>query len=285
MSIAAELIKWCGALCCLLGLAGLASALIAADAPLARFARRQIDRLDQRLRRQLLPARGRALFSAQVLGAACALAGTLISGERALLLSLPLIAFGPTLVLERMHAQRLRAIEAQIDGFTLAFSNAMRATSSIARALETVASSTTSPLRDELELTLRELRVGSTLEQALGDLGVRIGSAQLDATLSALLIGMRVGGDVPAILNDTATSLREIVRLQATLRAKTADGRVQAMVLAAFPVALAFGFDFLMPGYFAPLTHTGPGVMVLLTAAGSWITAVVLSRRVLAVQL
>lgn len=285
MSIPPELFKWCGALCCLLGMAGLARALIAHDAPLSRFARRQIDRLDQRLRRQLLPARGRVISGAQVLAAASAIAGTLLSAEHGLLLALPLIAFGPALVLERMQARRLRAIEAQIDGFTLAFSNAMRATSSIARALETVASSTASPLREELELTLRELRVGSTLEQALGDLGLRIGSAQLDATLSALLIGMRVGGDVPAILNDTATSLREIVRLQATLRAKTADGRVQAIVLAAFPVALAFGFDLIMPGYFAPLTHTGPGLMVLLTAAGCWVTAVVLSRRVLKVQL
>jgi len=132
---------------------------------------------------------------------------------------------------------------------------------------------------------LGELRVGSTLEQALGDLSVRVGSTQFDATISALLIGRRVGGDVPAILNDTATSLREIVRLQAVLRGKTADGRVQAVVLAAFPVVIAIGFDLAMPGYFAPLTDSWAGGMVMLVAGVSWIAAIVLSRRILMVQL
>jgi len=267
MTLDPAVLKWGAALCCLGGFAGIVYGLIATPAaPLARFAERQISLLDQRLRRQLLPPRGRALFAGQMLVGAGVLAAAFLSGERAVLLGLPLAVFAPTFVLARMHTQRMRAIEGQVDGFTLAFSNAMRATPSIARALETVASNTASPLREELELALRELRVGSTLEQALGDLGFRVGSAQFDATMSALLIGMRVGGNVPAILNDTATSLREIVRLQATLRAKTADGRIQATVLAAFPVVIAFGFDFIMPGYFSPLTKSGPGVMVLVTA-------------------
>jgi tight adherence protein B len=184
-----------------------------------------------------------------------------------------------------MQQQRAKLIEARIDGFTLAFANALRATPNIARALESVAVSVPSPLHEELELTLRELRVGSTLEQALSDLGARIGSSQFDATMSALLIGRRVGGNVPEILNDTAVSLREIVRLQSTLRAKTADGRVQALVLAAFPVAIAVAFDLLMPGYFGPLTQSFAGSVVLAVAGGCWIAAVLLSRKILMVEL
>ncbi len=286
MSFDVQLLKWCGALCCLGAISTLTRALIATpDAVLARFARQQSAQLDQRLRRQLLPPRGREIFAGQVLASAALCGAALLSGELSLLCALPVAVVGPTLVLTRMHTRRTHAIEGQIDGFTVALANAMRASPSIPRALESIAGTTTSPLREEIELTLRELRVGSTLEQALGDLGFRIGSAQFDATMSALLIGMRVGGDVPAILNDTATSLREIVKLQSTLRAKTADGRVQAMVLAAFPVLLAFGFDFIMPGYFSPLLRSGPGVMVALVAAGCWLGALVLARRVLAVQL
>jgi tight adherence protein B len=286
MNIELALLKWCGALCCLGAISALARALIATpDAVLARFARRHIARLDQRMRRQLLTPRGREIFTAQTLAGAALGAAALMSGELALLAAVPVVIVAPTLVLTRMHIQRRHAIEAQIDGFTVALANAMRASPSIPRALESVSGTTASPLREEIDLTLRELRVGSTLEQALGELGFRIGSAQFDATMSALLIGMRVGGDVPAILNDTAASLREIVKLQSTLRAKTADGRVQAMVLAAFPVLLAFGFDFIMPGYFSPLLRSGPGVMVALVAAGCWLGALVLARRVLAVQL
>jgi tight adherence protein B len=257
----------------------------APDAPGQRLANGQIAALDLRMRRQLLPPRGRVIFTAQLLAGVAVLATALFLGDPAWLLLLPLIAFAPVGVLMRMHAQRLAAIESRIDAFTLSFANALRATPNIARALESVAANMTSPLREELELTLRELRVGSTLEQALSDLGVRVGSSQFDATMSALLIGRRVGGNVPEILNDTAQSVREIVRLQSTLRAKTADGRIQAVVLGAFPVVIAVGFDLLMPGYFTPLTKSFAGTMVLVIAGACWLAAVAMSRRILAVQL
>jgi tight adherence protein B len=277
----------CAALvCCVGALLTTAWLLIGApNAPVLRLSLEQIAAIDQRMRRQLLQPQGKNIFTAQLLAAIVGIAVALFTGDPRWLMVVPAAAVAPTLVLTRMHTKRMRLIEARIDAFTLSFANALRATPNIARALETVAGSVPSPLHEELELTLRELRVGSTLDQALSDLGLRIGSSQFDATLSALLIGRRVGGNVPEILNDTATSLREIVRLQSTLRAKTADGRVQALVLAAFPVVIALAFDLLMPGYFRPLTQSFAGSMVLAVAGGSWIAAVIMSRKILMVQL
>jgi tight adherence protein B len=286
MILAPAVLKFAGLACCVGALLGGAWLLVGRPgAPVMRFSERQIAALDQRLRRQLLPPQGRTIYLGQLLAAGCTLAVALFSGNPRWLALLVVIAVMPTFVLVRMQNKRMKLIESRIDGFTLSFANALRATPNIARALETVAVSVPSPLYEELELTLRELRVGSTLEQALNDLGLRIGSSQFDATMSALLIGRRVGGNVPEILSDTAVSLREIVRLQATLRAKTADGRVQAIVLAAFPVIIAISFDLMMPGYFNPLTQSATGTMVLGTAGGCWIAAVVLSRKILAVQL
>lgn len=282
MSTVAALLKWLGLVSCAAALLGVLWLCIAApDAPLARLSTRHIHRLDQRMRRQLLEPCGRNIFIAQLAAAAAGLAGALFTGDARFLALVLLAAVAPTVVLGRMQHTRMKLLESRIDGFTLAFANALRATPNIARALETVAVSVPSPLHEELELTLRELRVGSTLEQALGDLGLRVGSTQFDATLSALLIGRRVGGNVPDILNDTAASLREIVRLRATLRAKTADGRVQSIVLAMFPVVIALGFDLLMPGYFRPLTESFGGTMVLTIAGACWLTAVLLSRKIL----
>ncbi|HET6333674.1 MAG TPA: type II secretion system F family protein [Polyangiales bacterium] len=279
-------LKWAGLACCVGALlSGAWLAVGMEGAPLMRFIQEQIAALDQRMRRQLLPPQGQSIVMGQLVGFVVAIAIALVLKDPRWLFLIPAIAVGPTLALMRMQHTRMRLIESRIDGFTLSFANALRATPNIARALETVAVSIPSPLHEELELTLRELRVGSTLEQALSDLGVRIGSSQFDATMSALLIGRRVGGNVPEILNDTATSLREIVRLQSTLRAKTADGRVQALVLAAFPVVIALAFDLLMPGYFGPLTRSFAGSMVLAIAGGSWIAAVILSRKILMVQL
>lgn len=279
------LIKWAGVIC-LTGASALQLQLhvMQPDSKLHAFMREQIAKLDQQLRRLFLPARGCSIVALQLVAAGALVLAVLWFKKPAWLGGLLPIAFAPRLILRRMQQKRTIAIEARIDAFTLAFANALRATPNIARALESVANSMPSPLRDELELALRELRVGSTLDQVLRDLGARIGSPRFDATVSALLIGRRVGGNVPEILNDTASTLREIVRLQATLRAKTADGRIQAIVLASFPVLLVIGFDLLMPGYFKPLTESVPGGLLLAGAGVAWIAALVLSRRILMVQ-
>lgn len=279
------LIKWAGVLCVLGAFAlQLQLHVMQPESQLHTWMHEQTASLDQQLRRLFLPANGRVIIVLQ-LAAAAALLFTVLWLKKPLWLSglLP-IAMAPRLVLLRMQKKRTVAIEIRIDAFTLAFANALRATPNIARALESVATSMPSPLRDELELALRELRVGSPLDQVLRDLGARIGSPRFDATISALLIGRRVGGNVPEILNDTAATLREIVRLQSTLRAKTADGRIQAIVLASFPVLLVIGFDLLMPGYFKPLTDSVTGVFLLAGAGVAWIAALALSRKILMVQ-
>jgi tight adherence protein B len=279
------LVKWAGILCVLGALAlQLQLQVMQPSSKLHAIMRERTAAVDLQLRRLFLPAYGRVIVVLQLLAAAVLLFAVLWFKEPRWLAALLPLALGPHAVLRRMQKKRTLLIEARIDAFTLAFANALRATPNIARALESVAISMPSPLRDELDLALRELRVGSPLDQVLRDLGVRIGSPRFDATISALLIGRRVGGNVPEILNDTAATLREIVRLQSTLRAKTADGRIQSVVLASFPVVLVIGFDLLMPDYFKPLTESVTGAILLVVAGLAWICALLLSRKILMVQ-
>jgi tight adherence protein B len=113
----------------------------------------------------------------------------------------------------------------------------------------------------------------------------RIQSAQLDATLAGLLIGRQIGGDLPKILETTAATLREMTRLQGVLRAKTAEGKVQLLVVAVFPAVLVAGFDALSPGFFDPLFGTTAGFFVIAICVVLWVVALLLARKVLAVSL
>jgi tight adherence protein B len=246
---------------------------------------RYIAHLDGRLRRLFLPQQGRAIAVTQLCAALFTLAAMLATRDALTLALLPIIALGPHVYLRRAEAHKLQKIEAKVDAFTVALSNALRATPNVARALSTVVTTMQAPLNQELELTLRDLRVGSTLDQALTDLSARVGSTTLDTTISALLIGRRVGGNVPEILAQTGASVREMSRLHAVLRAKTADGRVQAMVLAVFPIGVVFVFDLLSPGYFAPLTTTAVGSVIMALAGVFWLAALLLSRKIMKVEL
>lgn len=198
---------------------------------------------------------------------------------------IPAVIYGPRRYLEYQRAHRVVLIEQKLDGFVVALANALRASPSAGRALAMIHPVTPAPLDREIELVLREMRVGSTLEQALGNLSARVRSFQLDAAMSGLLIGRQTGGNVPEILDGAAQTLREIARLQGVLRSKTAEQRTQANVLAVAPLVLVFAFDFAKPGYFIPLTDSFAGIVVMTLAISMWVSSVIMTRRIMAVQL
>ena len=261
------------------------SALQSPDTALWRFVAERAEQLNTRLRNLFFRPRGRLIVLCQLSACGVLLVASLLSRAPELLLTLPLLALTPTALLEFKLRNRRKALESQLDSFTLALANALRATPSIGRALATVSENVAPPMKEELQRALQAMRVGSSLDDAVAELGARLQSSSFDAVMSALLIGRRVGGNLPQILDDTGISLREMVRLHSTLRAKTADGRVQGMVMASFPLIIVFLFDLLMPGYFEPLTQTATGLTVLAFALVSWLLAVILARQILSVQL
>ena len=176
-------------------------------------------------------------------------------------------------------------IESKLDGFILALANALKATPSLGNALEYVEPLLPPPLDDEIRLALKEMRVGTTLEQALLNMSARIQSVELDATFTGLLIARQVGGELPKILETTAGTLREMTRLQGVVRTKTAEGKVQLFVVALFPAGVLFGFDLLSPGFFDPLTGGASGLFIIGTCVALWVVALVIARKVLSIDL
>ncbi len=206
-------------------------------------------------------------------------------GSPAMYFGLPLAIFGPALYIEHLRRQRVKTIEAAIDGFILALANALKSTPSIGSALGYTQTLLHGPLEEEIALALKEMRVGTDLDQALLNMAGRVQSMQLDATFSSLLIGRKVGGDLGKILETTAETLREMSRLQGVVRSKTAEGKAQLGLLVSLPVVILFLFDLVSDGYFLPLTQSAAGWMVIFVAFGLWLASLVLAKNVLSVDL
>jgi tight adherence protein B len=241
--------------------------------------------LERRLRSMFISVPGRTIAVAQAIAMAALFGFGLSLREPTCYALIPLAIVGPSLYVEYAKRRRIREIEAKLDGFILALANALKATPSLGNALEYTHPLLPAPLDDEVGLTLKEMRVGTPLEQALLNMSARIQSPQLDATLAGLLIGRQVGGELPKILETTAATLREITRLHGVLRAKTAEGKAQLLVVAVFPALLIAGFDALNPGYFNPLVQKPVGVVIIGICIGLWVVALFFARKVLSVSL
>ena len=82
--------------------------------------------------------------------------------------------------------------------------------------------------------------------------------------VSAIDINREVGGDLPAILDNVADTIRERQRVHRQIKALT-GGRISGYVLTAPPV-LALILAALNPTYFSRLTSGGGAVLLIASA-------------------
>lgn len=261
------------------------SALGDADGPIRVAIDRYLGFLDRQLRAVFLrvpAARIAAIQAALVLVVALL---RLVFSIPYWYLPLVVILVAPAIQLERWRRARVLEIERQLDSFMLGLANALKSIPGVTAAFQSVAETSPLPIREELELCNREMRVGSTLDEALLHMAARVQSSRLDATLVAIVLGRQIGGNLPRVLESTASSVREMSRLEGVLRTKTSEAKMQLYVIGAAPLFLLVVMAFISPGFFDPLSQSSAGYMVGIAAASCWSLALVLARKVLSVSL
>src|SRR5215204_2479155 len=236
-----EWLKWLGIACLAGAFLVLIFGLITDRQSLPnRYWSLYVNSLERKLRNMFILVQGRSIALGQIIALVFTISTSLYFSNPYGYLLIPVLVVGPTMYVEYMRKRRLKAIEAKLDGFILTLANALKATPSIGNALSYTQPLCPPPIDEELALALKEMRVGNTLEQSLLNMAGRIQSLQLDATLSGILIGRQIGGDLGKILETTAATLREMARLQGVIRSKTAEGKAQLAVLAVFPALILF---------------------------------------------
>jgi tight adherence protein B len=250
-----------------------------------RYWGRYVSWIERRLRSMFIFTPGRVIAIGQLLAMFGIVAGALLFDLPLWWALLVLALIGPAIYIEMEQRKRVTMIEDQLDNFILALANALKSTPSIGAALSTVVSVVDDPIRKEIDLATKEMKVGSTLDQALLHMASRVGSRQLASALSAILIGRQVGGNLPRVLETTAQTLREMKRLEGVIRTKTADGRMQMWVIGALPAVVLVALSALWPGYFNPLTESFAGYTIIAAVSLCWVLSLVLARKVLTVDI
>lgn len=267
------------------GVGWVAYAALAGDTVLTRYYRQYTAHLDRSLRLLFMKGSGARIASVQI-GL-----GLLTIGVGASLdlpywyLALAAIVFLPVQHLSRKRTEHIKRLEAQLDTLILGLANSLKTVPSPAAALQAIVPILPMPMRLEIDRLLREMRIGSTLEQALLNMSARLKSPDLDNALSAVLIGLQVGGNLPLVLENTAATIREMNRLEGVVRTKTSEARAQLWVLALFPFVICFAFTLLDPEYFTPLQLTFVGNLITAVALMLWLGSLLTARKILKVDL
>jgi len=142
-------------------------------------------------------------------------------------------------------------------------SNSLKTGYAIDRALETVAAKSQPPVSTEFERVATEITLGTSVEDALSALLLRINSPDLEFIVTAILLHIRVGGNLAEVLDNISDTLRDRLQTKRDMSVLTAQSRASASIITGLPILLALGLYVFVPGYYAPMTSTWIGYAML----------------------
>ena len=173
----------------------------------------------------------------------------------------------PPLVMAFLQRRRQTMFNEQLTGMLQLLSNSLKTGYAIDRALETVASKSQPPVSTEFERVATEITLGTSVEEALSALLLRINSSDLEFIVTAILLHTRVGGNLAEVLDTISDTLRDRLQTKRDMSVLTAQSRASATIITGLPILLALGLYVFVPGYFAPMTSTFVGYVLLGIAA------------------
>ena len=183
-------------------------------------------------------------------------AGAVVAGPLA---GAVLGAGGPWAASRVLRARRehyRRAVEADSAAVAVALADALGAGRSLRGALAGAAEGLSGAAGHELRRVAGELNAGARTEDALEAMRRRVRSARLDTVVAACLVQRRAGGDLSALLRETAEAFGDQARLEDEVRSATAQARFTGLVVVLLPVGGALLAELASPGFLIGLTSS-----------------------------
>lgn len=219
----------------------------------------------------------RLLFAMVAFGG---IAGILIFCNITILAWLPISIFISSIgyMLPYWHFQiklskRKLAFETHILDLTMGLTNGLRAGQALPQSLEAITHRLDGPIHEELAVVIREYRLGLELSEALERLYQRMPCEDLRLLITSIRLTSQSGGSLVDVLGRMTEMIRSRTEFQEKLRTMTAQGRFEAIAIAAAPLAAFVILYFIDTELMAPMLQTAIGwaaigVVILLEAIG-----------------
>jgi tight adherence protein B len=218
------------------------------------------------------------------LTAAAAAIGILLGSP---VITVVLIAAGllsPTVLVRFYRVRRVKMFDRQLVDALVGMASAFRAGMTLYQAMEEVARSSPAPLGQELALTVREIRLGAGTDEALESLAQRVGSDDLQLVVTGINTARTFGGNMAEMFDTISGTIRERFRIEGRIKALTAQGRLQGVVIGLMPVIVWVAFDFIRPDLTRPMMSHWFGIAVVGLVVAMEAIGALLIRRIVAIR-
>ena len=192
-----------------------------------------------------------------------------------------MVPIGARVVVRVLAAQRRKKFGAQLPETLQILAGSLRAGHGLSQGIETVAREAESPTAEEFRRLTIETRLGRDFVDSLRAMAHRVDSEDFHWVVQAVEIQREVGGDLAAILDTVANTVRDRTRIKLQVSSLSAEGRLSAVVLMILPFGLGAMMAVTNRNYMNPLFTTTTGYKLLavaaalLTVGGLWLKKIV----------
>ncbi|MDD6236050.1 MAG: type II secretion system F family protein [Clostridiales bacterium] len=173
----------------------------------------------------------------------------------------------PIFYIRSKYTKRMTLFTNQLGDSLTIMSNCLRSGLSLQQAMVSISKEMPEPISKEFSRVLREIKYGSTIEDALNGLVARIKSKDLELMVSAILIQRQVGGNLSEILNNISSTILSRIKIQNDIKVMTATGRVSGIIVGLLPLGVGLILMVLNPEYFQVFFETQLGIGLLILCA------------------
>ena len=182
----------------------------------------------------------------------------------------------PILYYLRKVKKRAQEVERSILDFSMGLTSGLRAV--FARRCE-------GPMKEELEVVLREYRLGLELSEALQRMHDRLPSEDLQLLVISIKLTLQSGGSLAEVLQRITQTIRARIEFHQKLAALTAQGRFEALAMSlapllAFIILFIINNDLMLPMVKTWIGWCAIGVMLTLEVIGYIVIRAIVNVKV-----
>jgi tight adherence protein B len=193
--------------------------------------------------------------------------------------------FLPMLLVKHYRRRRIKKFNTQLVDALQAMANAFKAGLTFPQAIEHVAREAMPPLSQEFGLFVKEVKLGVPLEEALVNMGRRVGSDDLELVVVSTNIARQLGGNMAEMFETISTTIRERFRLEGKIDALTSQGRLQGWIVAAMPIVLGLVLNSMRPDLMGPMMNHMFGYVMVALIAIMEVLGIFIIRRIVNIDI
>lgn len=174
-------------------------------------------------------------------------------------------------------------VDQMVDGMTL-MANGMKAGLSPQTCMERVRDNLPNPISQEFGQVISQMAIGSSMNEALNELGMRIPRPDVQMFVTSVNILNETGGNMAETFQTITYTVRERQKVEKKIEALTAQGITQGVIISMVPLFLLVVFWVVDPNYIKPLFSTALGLVAIFVMLSLQVIGGLMIRKIVRIN-